>query len=103
MTIKEFVDSLSKEETEALNKILNNYKEDKKDCKMNGSKPRDGRTEKNTEEDDARKVLYFEKETLNRKDYRNIEVLATIVRVLLTPIFVWYRLYLWVWDGTMFK
>lgn len=45
----------------------------------------------------------FEKETLNRKDYRNTEVLATIVRVLLTPIFVWYRLYLWVWDGTMFK
>ena len=45
----------------------------------------------------------FEKETLNRKDYRNTEVLAVIVRVLLTPIFVWYRLYLWVWDGTMFK
>ena len=45
----------------------------------------------------------FEKETLNRKDYRNIEVLGAIVRVLLTPIFVWYRLYLWVWDGTMFK
>jgi len=103
MTIKEFVDSLSKEETEALNKILNNYKKDKKDWKMNGDKPRDGRTEKNTEEDDARKVLYFEKEALNRKDYRNTEVLATIIRVLLTPIFVWYRLYLWVWDGTMFK
>lgn len=45
----------------------------------------------------------FENETLNRKDYRKTEVLATIVRVLLTPIFVWYRLYLWVWDGTMFK
>ena len=45
----------------------------------------------------------FEKETLNRKDYRKTEMLATIVRVLLTPIFVWYRLYLWVWDGTMFK
>ena len=57
MTIKEFVDSLSKEETEALNKILNNYKEDKKDCKMNGNKSRDGRTEKNTEEDVVRKVL----------------------------------------------
>lgn len=25
-----------------------------------------------------------------------------IFRILLTPIFVWYRLYLWVWDGTMF-
>ena len=48
-------------------------------------------------------MKHFEETTLNRKDYRSIEVLATIVRVLLTPIFVWYRLYLWVWDGTMFK
>lgn len=30
---------------------------------------------------------------------RNIKY--TIFRVLLTPIFVCYRLYLWVWDGTM--
>ena len=48
-------------------------------------------------------MKHFEEANLNRKDYRSIEVLATIVRVLLTPIFVWYRLYLWVWDGTMFK
>ena len=44
----------------------------------------------------------FKKQKLNRKDYLFIEVLATIVRILLTPIFIWYRLYLWVWDGTMF-
>lgn len=29
-------------------------------------------------------------------------IMAIIFRILLTPIFVWYRLYLWVWDGTMF-
>ena len=44
-----------------------------------------------------------EKQKLNRKDHLAIDVLATIVRVLLTPIFIWYRLYLWVWDGTMFN
>lgn len=31
------------------------------------------------------------------------EVIITILRVLLTPIFVWYRIYRWVWDGSMFK
>ena len=41
--------------------------------------------------------------TVNRKDYSIVCIVATIVRVLLTPIFVWYRLYLWVWDGTMFN
>lgn len=45
----------------------------------------------------------FEKKTLDRKDHRNTDVIVTICRVLLTPIFIWYRLYLWVWDGTMFK
>lgn len=44
----------------------------------------------------------FKKHKLNRKDYLFDEVLVTIVRILLTPIFIWYRLYLWVWDGTMF-
>ena len=48
-------------------------------------------------------MKHFEEAKLNRKDYRNIEVLATIVRILLLPILVWYRLYLWVYDGTMFK
>ena len=45
----------------------------------------------------------FKKHKLNRKDYLFDEVLVTIVRILLTPIFIWYRLYLWVWDGTMFN
>ena len=51
-------------------------------------------------------VIYmkqFEKHKLNKKDYLADEVLVTILRVLLTPIFIWYRLYLWVWDGTMFN
>ena len=47
-------------------------------------------------------MKYVKKQKLNRKD-RFILVLATIVRVLITPIFMWYRLYLWVWDGTMFN
>ena len=49
-------------------------------------------------------VIYmeqFKKHKLNKKDYLADEVLVTILRVLLTPIFIWYRLYLWVWDGTM--
>lgn len=45
----------------------------------------------------------FKKQKLNGKDHLAIDVLATIVRVLLTPIFIWYRLYLWVWDGTIYK
>ena len=52
-----------------------------------------------------RKVTFMKhvkKQKLNRKD-RFILALATIVRVLITPIFIWYRLYLWVWDGTMFN
>ena len=51
-------------------------------------------------------VIYmeqFKKHKLNKKDYLADEVLVTILRVLLTPIFIWYRLYLWVWDGTMFN
>ena len=47
-------------------------------------------------------MKHVKKQKLNRKD-QFILALATIVRVLITPIFVWYRLYLWVWDGTMFN
>ena len=42
----------------------------------------------------------FKKQKLNRKV---LLVLGPIVRILLAPIFIWYRLYLWVWDGTMFN
>ena len=45
----------------------------------------------------------FEPHYFKKEDHRKVEIAATICRVLLTPIFVWYRLYLWVWDGTMFK
>lgn len=45
----------------------------------------------------------YENITLNKRDHRIISKMATIFRVLLTPIFIWYRLYLWVWDGTMFN
>lgn len=45
----------------------------------------------------------FEKQTLDARKDLPIEVAATVLRILLTPILVWYRLYLWVWDGTMFN
>ena len=45
----------------------------------------------------------FQNKPLNKKDYKSIEVFATIARILLTPVFIWYRIYLWVWDGTMFR
>ena len=51
-------------------------------------------------------VIYmeqFKKQKLNSRDHLLFDVLATVVRVLITPIFIWYRLYLWVWDGTMFN
>lgn len=46
---------------------------------------------------------HYKKITLNRRDHRTMDIVAIFVRVLLTPIFIWYRLYLWVWDGTMFE
>ena len=45
----------------------------------------------------------FEKQTIDTRDNLPMEVAATICRILLTPIMVWYRLYLWVWDGTIFN
>lgn len=45
----------------------------------------------------------FEKQYLNRRDHFWMDVAASVMRVLLTPIFIWYRLYLWVWDGSMFN
>lgn len=48
-------------------------------------------------------MKHYEKMTLNRKDHRIMDAAVIFVRVLLTPVFVWYRLYLWVWDGTMFN
>ena len=40
----------------------------------------------------------FKKQSLNRKDYRLEEVTASICRVLLTPIMVFYAIYIWTWD-----
>lgn len=45
----------------------------------------------------------FKKVELDSRDYRGIEIAATVCRILLTPIFQPYRIYLWVWDGSMFK
>ena len=45
----------------------------------------------------------FEKQKIDKRDHAVIDVLATLTRVLLTPIFIWRRIYLWVWDGTMFN
>ena len=47
-------------------------------------------------------MKHYKNMTLNRKNHRIMNVAIIFFRVLLTPIFVWYRLYLWVWDGTMF-
>lgn len=48
-------------------------------------------------------MKHYEKKTLNRKDHRIMDITVIFLRVLLTPVFIWYRLYLWVWDGTMFN
>jgi len=48
-------------------------------------------------------MKHYKHITLNKKDHRIMDIIATFFRVLLTPIFIWYRLYLWVWDGTMFN
>ncbi len=40
----------------------------------------------------------FEKKHLDRKDYRKLEILAAIIRILLFPVFLIVRLYFWVWD-----
>lgn len=45
----------------------------------------------------------FEKKNLDRKDYRKMEVLASIVRIPLTPIFLLIRLYYWVWDFNYYE
>ena len=34
----------------------------------------------------------------NKNDHRNIEIAASIARVILFPIFLIVRLYFWVWD-----
>lgn len=44
----------------------------------------------------------FKKIKINRKDYLGMKILATILRIIATPILIPYRLYLWVWDGSMF-
>ena len=47
-------------------------------------------------------MKHYKHITMNKKDHRIMDIAAIFFRVLLTPIFIWYRLYLWVWDGTMF-
>ena len=34
----------------------------------------------------------------NKKDHKNIEVLANITRIVLLPVFLLVRIYCWVWD-----
>lgn len=34
----------------------------------------------------------------NRKRYRRPKILASIIRVLLLPVFLIIRIYFWVWD-----
>lgn len=48
-------------------------------------------------------MKYIEKRPLDIRKKLLLKVAATIYRILLTPIMVWYRLYLWVWDGEIFE
>lgn len=48
-------------------------------------------------------MKHYKNTTQNRRGHRIMGIAAIFFRVLLTPIFIWYRLYLWVWDGTIFK
>lgn len=47
---------------------------------------------------------HYKKVYLNPDDHRRMDItgfiIGTILRVLLLPIFVWIRLYFWVYDGT---
>lgn len=45
----------------------------------------------------------FEKKYLDRKDYRGLEILAIMMRILLLPIFLIIRLYFLVWDYDYLK
>lgn len=45
----------------------------------------------------------FEKQYLNKRDHFWTEVVVSVMKILLTPMLIWYRLYLWVWDGSMFN
>lgn len=40
----------------------------------------------------------FVRKELNRNDYKTMEIGATALRVLLTPVFIFVRLYCWIWD-----
>lgn len=40
----------------------------------------------------------FKKQELDKNDYRLIEILCNIVRIILTPMFLLVRIYLLVWD-----
>lgn len=40
----------------------------------------------------------FKKQELDKNDYRLMEILCNIVRIILTPMFLLVRIYLWVWD-----
>ena len=48
-------------------------------------------------------MKHFENQTLGNRKKLLFKVVATVLRLLLTPIMVWYRLYLWVWDGEIFE
>ena len=48
-------------------------------------------------------MKHYKHITLTKKDHRIMDIAEIFFRVLLTPILIWYRLYLWVWDGTMFN
>lgn len=49
----------------------------------------------------------FKPQKLNKNDHRRVDIAAgitrTILRIILTPIFVLARIYCWVWDYKRFK
>lgn len=45
----------------------------------------------------------FERQKLNRNDHRRMEIAASIIRIILTPIFLLVRIYCWVWDYDYYK
>ena len=44
-----------------------------------------------------------EKRAIVRRRWAVINYLGIIFRVIMLPIAFWYRLYLWVWDGTIYE
>ena len=45
----------------------------------------------------------FTVKKLNKKDHIHIKILASILRIILIPIFLLVRIYCWVWDYNYYE